>query len=505
MPMRPFARLWMHLGIAVGLISGGSGLSLAQGAYPPLGAYNVDPSQVSVSGFSAGADMAIQLGVAFASKIMGVAAFAPTPYDCYRPAGVTKNNCDGTNTPDIAPLEANMRRWSGRENDSTDFLARQRVFMFVGTSDTVRSMTVVDRAASLYGRFVPAAQLRVDGSIAASHLFPTDFDSPNRYSCLAGGLLGPPFANCGYDGAGISLQWIYGPLAPRNDGASQGEILSFDQREFVVPGRGMDQIGFVYLPASCKAGARCRLHVFLHGCYGSFDQRGDAVYAKYSGHSQWADTNGIVLLFPQAYREPGRPDDACFDTEGRYDDQYDQKAGTQASAIMAMVAKITSGYAGPARAIEYHHAEWDHYFVTAEAAEIARLDSGGFAGWARTGESVAVYPLDTAGTRNVCRFFSTSFAPRSSHFYTASASECAGLKGSPSWQYEDNVFAFGAPGDDGGCSAATQPIYRLYNAGQGGAPNHRYTTSAATRATMIAAGWIPEGSGSLGVVGCAPI
>jgi poly(3-hydroxybutyrate) depolymerase len=501
MIVRALDRLWMSLGLVVVLVGGESGLAFAQSGRPPLGAYNIDPAQVSVGGFSAGADMAIQLGVAFASRVMGVAAFAGTPYDCYRPGGVTQNNCDGTNTPDVSSLEANIRRWSGRENDPISSLARQRLFVFAGRSDTVRAVSLVGQVTTLHGRFLPAAQIAFEGNVNAGHVFPTDFDSPNYYNCLAGGPLAAyPFANCGFDGAGESLQWIYGALAPKNVGPAQGEILAFDQRQFIGKGRGMDEVGFVYVPATCNTGERCRLHVFLHGCFGSYDQRGDAIYAKYSGHSRWADTNGIVLLFPQAFREPGYPNDACFDNGGRYDEQYDQKAGTQASAIMAMVAKLTSGFTGGARAVEYHHAEWDHYFVTANPDEIAKLDSGDFAGWARTGESFSVYPLDAPGTHNVCRFFSTSFAPRSSHFYTASDAECASVKKNPDWQFEDNVYAFGALGDGATCGASMQPIQRLYNDGQGGAPNHRYTTSATIRAQSIAAGWIPEG-----VVGCAPL
>ena len=45
--------------------------------------------------------------------------------------------------------------------------------------------------------------------------------------------------------------------------------------------------------------------------------------------------------------------------------QFNQKGGIQTSALMAMVARITSGYLPP-QAIEYHHAEFGHYFVTAE-------------------------------------------------------------------------------------------------------------------------------------------
>lgn len=171
----------------------------------------------------------------------------------------------------------------------------------------------------------------------------------------------------------------------------------------------------------------------------------------------------------------------------------------------AFVAAMTASLAlVDPPAIEYRHAEWDHYFVTANPDEIAKLDTGVFAGWARTGESFRVRPLDTAGAANVCRFFSVSFAPKSSHFYTPDAAECAKVKANPDWQFEAEVFAFALPEATGGCAAGTLPLYRLYNDGQGEAPNHRYTTSLATRAEMVARGWISEGTGDLGVIGCVP-
>ena len=110
-----------------------------------------------------------------------------------------------------------------------------------------------------------------------------------------------------------------------------------------------------------------------------------------------------------------------------------------------------------------------------------------------------------AGSVPVCRFFSTSFAPKSSHFYTPSASECALVKTNPDWLFEAEVFnAAPASTADGSCPASTLPVYRLYNNGQGAAPNHRYTTEATVRQQMLAQGWIPEGYGTLGVIMCSP-
>jgi hypothetical protein len=153
-------------------------------------------------------------------------------------------------------------------------------------------------------------------------------------------------------------------------------------------------------------------------------------------------------------------------------------------------------------AIEYRHAGFDHYFVTSIAEELSKLDDGTFGGWTRTGLQFNVGPPGAAGTRPVCRLFSTAFGPRSSHFYSSDPAECELRKADPHWQFEGIVFSLGVTDASGTCGGAAAPLFRLYNNGQGGAPNHRYTTSVATRQSMIDAGWISEGSGALGEIGC---
>jgi hypothetical protein len=156
-----------------------------------------------------------------------------------------------------------------------------------------------------------------------------------------------------------------------------------------------------------------------------------------------------------------------------------------------------------ADAIEYYHAVFDHYFVTTIADEITKLDNGTFVGWTRTGRQFKVYTASSASLSTVCRFFSTAFAPKSSHFYTALAGECAAVKANPDWTFEGEVFFVANPNSDGTCSGGTLPVYRLYNNGQGAAPNHRLTTDLGVRADMLAKGWIPEGFG-VGVTMCVP-
>lgn len=154
--------------------------------------------------------------------------------------------------------------------------------------------------------------------------------------------------------------------------------------------------------------------------------------------------------------------------------------------------------------IEYFHAGFGHYFVTSLPGEIAVLDDGTLAGWQRTGRSFRAWAQAQLlpPTVPVCRFFSDHFLPKISHFYTASAQECADTKRNPDWLFEGEVFHIALPDAQGNCAAGTLPVYRLYNDGAGGAPNHRFTTDADVRAAMIVQGWRPEGTG-LGVTMCA--
>jgi hypothetical protein len=154
--------------------------------------------------------------------------------------------------------------------------------------------------------------------------------------------------------------------------------------------------------------------------------------------------------------------------------------------------------------VEYHHADWDHYFMTANPEEIEKLDAGIFSGWVRTGFTIKSFAFGGERGATVCRFFSEAFAPRSSHFYTPFATECAIVNGSGDWSYEGEVFNIEGAEVDGTCSADTLPVYRLYNNGRGEAPNHRYTTDRAVRNAMIASGWVAEGNGADGVFMCSP-
>ena len=153
------------------------------------------------------------------------------------------------------------------------------------------------------------------------------------------------------------------------------------------------------------------------------------------------------------------------------------------------------------RLVEFHHAGLDHYFMSALAGEIARLDAGTQAGWRRTGHSMSVFAAASADTRPVCRYYLPP-AFGDSHFYSASPAECADVgQRFPAFVLEsDAVFHAVVPDAAGACAPHTLPVYRLWN--QRSDANHRYTTDPAIRAHMIAGGAIAEGQGPDGVAMC---
>ena len=160
--------------------------------------------------------------------------------------------------------------------------------------------------------------------------------------------LSPYISNCNYDGAGSVLKWLYGDLQARNDGASTGNIVQYPQR-----GRygaaGLDTTGYLYVPKTCAGSSAtvCKLHVAMHGCLQSYSQIGSKFITN-TGYTKWADTNDIIILFPQAVVDDTMhptwtgmdlPNpNACFDWVGWYGTNADQIGGNLAPKSMILVS-----------------------------------------------------------------------------------------------------------------------------------------------------------------------
>ena len=120
------------------------------------------------------------------------------------------------------------------------------------------------------------------------------------------------------------------------------------------------------------------------------------------------------------------------------------KADVRASVGLVITGRVAT--ATPITVVEYFHSGFGHYFMTADPDEIAGLDGGAYGGvFTRTGQTFKGRDGPANGAIAVCRFFTVTFAPLSSHFYTADAPECEGLKANPDWQYEKIAFFDAVP------------------------------------------------------------
>lgn len=332
-------------------------LLLAAGAAhaaQPLPSLNIDRTQITVSGLSSGGFMANQLGIAYSATFKGVGVFAGGPYMCAGHSNYTAcmyNASIGASM--LNAMQADINNWSGTAIDPKANVAAQKVYLFVGSSDTTVGPNPMSALRTQYANNgVASANLEFVQRANTAHVFPTNFDSSGSNACNSS--TSPYIANCGYDGAKAALTRFYGTLAPRNDAPAATNYIEFDQSSF-TSNVGMAATGWVYVPAECAAGTACRLHVALHGCQQNTARIGDR-FVRNTGYTRWADTNGIVVLFPQTRVDnTSRPTAAsgslanpngCWDWIGWYGSNFAQRSGSQQAAIKAMVDRLASGSGG---------------------------------------------------------------------------------------------------------------------------------------------------------------
>lgn len=324
--------------------------SLAADALP---AYGTEPRNVTVSGVSSGGTMAVQLHVAHSSIVRGAGVIAGGPYYCAHGSVWTAfYNCM---TPAAwAPLpeatvlksQADSLARAGRI-DPTGNLAAARVWLFAGRNDRTVLPDVVEALRSFYALFgLPQSSLILVSDKPAGHAMITE-NAGN--SCAA---TTPPYINdCDYDAAGELLRHLFGVIsAPSSkDG---GRVVVFDQNPF-APGNAyaisMADEGYAYVPKACEAGG-CRVHVAFHGCRQGAQEIGER-FVREAGYNRWADTNRLIVLYPQAVARYGwsyghwsfvMNPRGCWDWWGYTGQDYHTKSGAQVRAVKAMLERLAT-------------------------------------------------------------------------------------------------------------------------------------------------------------------
>jgi poly(3-hydroxybutyrate) depolymerase len=112
----------------------------------------------------------------------------------------------------------------------------------------------------------------------------------------------------------------------------------------------MDKNGWLYVPAMCRNQRLCRLHMAFHGCnqyqsysyfqFGSGMVAFGTTFVRNAGYNKWADSNGIIVLYPQAMAILSNPQ-GCWDWWGYDDPNYALKSGRQMVAVHSMVQRIS--------------------------------------------------------------------------------------------------------------------------------------------------------------------
>jgi poly(3-hydroxybutyrate) depolymerase len=322
---------------------------IASASAQELPALRLDPDATTVSGLSSGAFMAVQVHVAFSDSIAGAGIVAGGPFYCAEGSVLraisTCMNADGDG-PDVAPLLEAARGF-----DDADLiaplsgLAGDRVYLFSGTKDETVTRPAVASAARFYRQAgVAAADLSHVTDVPAGHAF---LVPGGPVPC---GETEPPFiSDCGVEQARDILTWLHGPLEPAAEPV-RAHLAEFDQGLFLTDPvqQEMHETGYVYVPATCSAGAECRLHIAFHGCQQGAATLGDR-YAWTTGYNGWAEAKGIVVLYPQAQASiTGGNPNGCWDWWGYGGDTYATRQGPQMVAVARMAAALGVAMQGDA-------------------------------------------------------------------------------------------------------------------------------------------------------------
>jgi poly(3-hydroxybutyrate) depolymerase len=328
-----------------------------------LPAYQVDLQQTTVSGLSSGAFMAAQFAVAYSGIVRGAGIVAGGPYYCagfpgdapfiaylYNATG----ECMNPGQADVAPPDA-LVSWGHAQEfahqgliDDVANLRRQSVYLFSGTQDSTVTRAVVDQARRFF-ELAGAHPIRFVDNVDAGHGMVT-----NRRTDGACALTAPPyFNNCGIDQARDILATMYADLKPPAVHLS-GKTIRFNQTRFARTAPSMSETAYAYVPASC-ATHTCRVHVAFHGCHQGAAEIGNHFYA-HAGYNEVADTNNIIVLYPQVEASPIYPYNpkGCWDFWGYtsadpFAPNFFARDGAQMAAVRAMLARLAQARGSPLR------------------------------------------------------------------------------------------------------------------------------------------------------------
>ena len=297
-----------------------------------------DPERITVSGISAGAQMAHQLHIAYSDVFSGVGLIAGGPYGCAEGSLATAMaRCIGQTGGDLPVAEfASAIRAAAAEGRVADIdnLSSDRAWLFHGAQDTVVAAAVSDAAAAVYAELLPAEQVRYVTDAPMGHNFPAR-GSGNPCDSFVTPFVG----DCDYDAAGELLRWLY-PGLENPDSAAAGPLVevALDGAEAA----GLLPVAYLFVPPACDGEATaCPLHLVMHGCAQSSAQTGTA-FIEQSGYLAWAAANDIIMAFPQVAPAAANPL-GCWDWWGYTGSDYLWRNAPQMKLLVDWIESMSGG------------------------------------------------------------------------------------------------------------------------------------------------------------------
>ncbi|MDP2713199.1 PHB depolymerase family esterase [Rheinheimera sp.] len=300
----------------------------------------LDPT-ITLSGLSSGAYFAGQYHLAFAEQVDGVAMLAGGPVYCAQNSlGLALEHCfnKDSSQPDLSSINQYLEtQRAAAKLAPLSAVAGDKVWIFHGSKDATVHPKLALALHSQYQQWLKPENLTLINDKPFGHTFPTK--RPYTASCE---LSESPFlAACDYDATGELLTHLLGNLQPAGTEAA-GSLLQINQHQLSAAAKDtLAETGYLYVPQSCADGQPCRLHVSFHGCKQNAQSVGEA-YVSGSGLNNYADTNQLVVLYPQTTASSMNPfnPNACWDWWGYTGADYATKDGMQLQAVHQLVQAL---------------------------------------------------------------------------------------------------------------------------------------------------------------------
>ena len=319
------------------------GLTVAATSAQALPSLSLDLTQTTVSGLSSGGYMATQFHLANSDWVTGVGLIGTGPYFCARgDIAVALNQCV-SKTESPIHLESLIQQ----ANDYAEKgllptignLADDKVWILHGLNDATVNREAADKLVAQYGAWVNSENIQYVNDKPFGHHFPTEQQGT---ACEVSEA--PFIGACNYDAAGEMLEHLVPSIVAKNDTLS-GKVHTFNQQTLGgEEADGLGETGYVYVPSQCE-GQQCSVHISFHGC----NQYADAVGREYvdnTGLNQWADSNAMIVLYPQTKKSMFLPlnPQGCWDWWGYTGENYATKDAVQIQAVVNMVNNLNTGF-----------------------------------------------------------------------------------------------------------------------------------------------------------------